>query len=241
MSLLEARNISVDYGGVHALRNVDIAVRDKEVIAIIGANGAGKSTLLKTVAGLVPQNEGEIFFDGKEISSLRTHERIDRGIVLCPEGRRLFPDMTVYDNIRMGAYRMSSREEFNERLEFLFEIFPRVSERRNQIASSLSGGEQQMVAIARALINKPRVVMLDEPTLGLAPKLVIEVGNLVGKIREEGIAVVLVEQNAKLALRISDYGFVIETGSVALEGPSADLLQSEEIRNIYLGGGTGED
>jgi len=241
MSLLEARNISVDYGGVHALRNVDIAVRDKEVIAIIGANGAGKSTLLKTVAGLVPQNEGEIFFDGKEISSLRTHERIDRGIVLCPEGRRLFPDMTVYDNIRMGAYRMSSREEFNERLEFLFEIFPRVSERRNQIASSLSGGEQQMVAIARALINKPRVVMLDEPTLGLAPKLVIEVGNLVGKIREEGIAVVLVEQNAKLALRISDYGFVIETGSVALEGPSAELLQSEEIRNIYLGGGTGED
>jgi len=241
MSLLEARNISVDYGGVHALRNVDIAVRDKEVIAIIGANGAGKSTLLKTVAGLVPQNEGEIFFDGKEISNLRTHERIDRGIVLCPEGRRLFPDMTVYDNIRMGAYRMSSREEFNERLEFLFEIFPRVSERRNQIASSLSGGEQQMVAIARALINKPRVVMLDEPTLGLAPKLVIEVGNLVGKIREEGIAVVLVEQNAKLALRISDYGFVIETGSVALEGPSADLLQSEEIRNIYLGGGTGED
>lgn len=241
MSLLEARNISVDYGGVHALRNVDIAVRDKEVIAIIGANGAGKSTLLKTVAGLVPQNEGEIFFDGKEISNLRTHERIDRGIVLCPEGRRLFPDMTVYDNIRMGAYRMSSREEFNERLEFLFGIFPRVSERRNQIASSLSGGEQQMVAIARALINKPRVVMLDEPTLGLAPKLVIEVGNLVGKIREEGIAVVLVEQNAKLALRISDYGFVIETGSVALEGPSADLLQSEEIRNIYLGGGTGED
>jgi len=241
MSLLEARNISVDYGGVPALRNVDIAARDSGVIAIIGANGAGKSTFLKTVIGLVRQNEGKILFDGEDISQLRTHERIDRGIVLCPEGRRLFPDMTVYDNIRMGAYRMPNRQEFNERLEFLHEIFPRITERRNQIASSLSGGEQQMVAIARALINKPRLVMLDEPTLGLAPKLVVEVGNLVRKIREEGIAVVLVEQNAKLALRISDFGFVIETGSVALEGPSSVLLQSEEVSSIYLGGGKGEN
>ncbi|WP_051419704.1 ABC transporter ATP-binding protein [Paracoccus pantotrophus] len=240
MSLLEVRNVSVDYGGVHALRDVSVSVPDKGVVAIIGANGAGKSTLLKTIAGLVGQNGGSVHFDGQDISRLKTHERIDRGIMLCPEGRRLFPELTVFENIRMGAYRMRDRQQFAERLDFLYGIFPRVAERRNQVASSLSGGEQQMVAIARSLINKPRVLMLDEPTLGLAPKLVVEVGNLVGTINREGITVVLVEQNAKLALKISDYGFVVETGSIALQGNSADLLSSEDVSGIYLGGGKGE-
>lgn len=236
MSLFEARNISVDYDGVHALRGVSFKLARNGVIAIIGANGAGKSTLLKSVAGQVAFNAGQILFDGEDISRLRTHQRIDRGITLCPEGRKLFPDMSVFDNIRMGAYRMRDAVQFRSRLDFLYEIFPRVAERRNQIASSLSGGEQQMVAIARALINKPRMIMLDEPTLGLAPKLVVEVGNLVGKIRAEGIAVILVEQNAKLALSISDHGYVFETGTLALEGPSPELLKSEEINSIYLGG-----
>ncbi len=240
MNLLEVRNISVDYGGIHALRNVSVSIPDKGVVAIIGANGAGKSTLLKTIAGLVAQNAGSVHLGNEDISRLKTHERIDRGVVLCPEGRRLFSELTVYENIRMGAYRMRDKQEFRERLDFLYGIFPRVAERRNQIASSLSGGEQQMVAIARSLINKPRILMLDEPTLGLAPKLIIEVGNLVQTINKEGVTVLLVEQNAKLALKISDYGFVIETGSIALQGNSADLLKSEEVSSIYLGGGKGE-
>lgn len=240
MNLLEVRNVSVDYGGIHALRNVSVTIPDKGVVAIIGANGAGKSTLLKTIAGLVTQNDGSVHLGHEDISRLRTHERIDRGVVLCPEGRRLFSELTVYENIRMGAYRMRDKREFRERLDFLYGIFPRVAERRNQVASSLSGGEQQMVAIARSLINKPRVLMLDEPTLGLAPKLIIEVGNLVQTINKEGVTVLLVEQNAKLALKISDYGFVIETGSIALQGDSAELLKSEEVSSIYLGGGKGE-
>lgn len=234
--MLEINNLSVDYGGVHALRDVSVKVPDKGVVSIIGANGAGKSTLLKTIVGLTRQSHGSVTLDGQDISGLKPHERLDRGIVLCPEGRKLFPDLTVNENIRVGAYRMRDKKEFRERLEFLHGIFPRVAERGNQIASSLSGGEQQMVAIARALVSKPRILMLDEPTLGLAPKLILEVAKLVQTLNREGITIVMVEQNAKLALKISDYAFVLETGSVKLEGPSAELLQSDEVRNAYLGG-----
>jgi branched-chain amino acid transport system ATP-binding protein len=234
--LLEAASISVDYGGVQALRDVSVNVAENSVVAIIGANGAGKSTLLKTFAGLVRQRTGAIRLDGQDISALRPHERLDRGIVLCPEGRRLFPDMTVHENIRMGAYRMRDRAQFRQRLEFLHGIFPRVAERGAQIASSLSGGEQQMVAIARALISKPRVLMLDEPTLGLAPKLILEVARLVQTLNREGITIVIVEQNAKLALKISEHAVVLETGVVRLAGRSADLMATDEVRNAYLGG-----
>ena len=234
--MLETANLSVDYGGVHALRDVTVKVPDKGVAAIIGANGAGKSTLLKTIAGMVRQSSGSVRLDGQDISSLKPHERLDRGIVLCPEGRRLFPDLTVYENIRMGAYRMRDSQQFRQRLAFLHDIFPRVAERRKQVASSLSGGEQQMVAIARALISQPRILMLDEPTLGLAPKLIHEVAKLVQTINREGITIVIVEQNAKLALKISDYAFVLETGSIAVEGRSSDLLSSNEVQNAYLGG-----
>jgi branched-chain amino acid transport system ATP-binding protein len=236
--LLETANLYVDYGGIHALRDVSVNVPEKSIVAIIGANGAGKSTLLKTIAGLVRQSSGSIRLNGEDISGLRPHERLDRGIVLCPEGRRLFPELTVYENIRVGAYRMRDSRQFRQRLEFLHAIFPRVAERRNQIASSLSGGEQQMVAIARALISQPRILMLDEPTLGLAPKLILEVARLVQTINRAGITIVLVEQNAKLALKISDYAFVLETGSVALEGRSADLLLSDNVQHAYLGGGS---
>jgi branched-chain amino acid transport system ATP-binding protein len=233
--LLEIQNLSVDYHGVHALRDVSIAVPDHGVAAVIGANGAGKSTLLRTLAGQTRQGGGSIKLDGEEIGTLRPHERLERGIVLCPEGRRLFPDMSVYDNIRIGAYRMRDARKYRQRLEFIYSIFPRIVERRRQIASSLSGGEQQMVAIARALISEPRILMLDEPTLGLAPKLILEVAKLVRTINAEGITVVMVEQNARLALKVSDYGFVLETGSLTLQGTSQELLSSQDVLSAYLG------
>ncbi|MDN5842111.1 MAG: ABC transporter ATP-binding protein [Alcaligenaceae bacterium] len=234
--MLEIQNLSVDYSGVHALREVSIDVPDKGVIAVIGANGAGKSTLLRTLAGQTRHSHGSIRLDGEDIGTLRPHERLERGIVLCPEGRRLFPEMSVYDNIRIGAYRMRDSKKFRQRLDFLYSIFPRVAERRGQIASSLSGGEQQMVAIARALISEPRILMLDEPTLGLAPKLILEVARLVRTINGEGITVIMVEQNARLALKVSDYGFVLETGSLTLQGTSQELLSSSEVLSAYLGG-----
>jgi branched-chain amino acid transport system ATP-binding protein len=236
MNLLETSKLFVDYGGIHALRDVSVKIQDKSVVAVIGANGAGKSTLLKAIAGLVRPGSGSVLLDGQDITQLRPHERLDRGIVLCPEGRKLFPDLTVYENIRMGAYRMRDKRQFKERLEFLHEIFPRIAERGKQIASSLSGGEQQMVAIARALISKPRILMLDEPTLGLAPKLILEVAKLVETINKDGVTVLIVEQNAKLALKISDQGYVLETGSVTLQGNSGELLTSDSVQDAYLGG-----
>jgi branched-chain amino acid transport system ATP-binding protein len=236
MNLLETRALSVDYGGVHALRQVSVAIPDKSVVSIIGANGAGKSTLMKSIAGQVRPSEGAVHYDGHDISTLKPYQRLDRGIVLCPEGRKLFPEMTVYENIRVGAYRTRDARKFRQRLDQIYAIFPRVAERRKQLAASLSGGEQQMVAIARALISSPRVLMLDEPTLGLAPKMVVEVARLVQSANAEGITVLLVEQNAKLALRISSTAYVLETGSVVLEGTSEDLLQSASVQEAYLGG-----
>ncbi|WP_323032457.1 ABC transporter ATP-binding protein [Paracoccus sp. (in: a-proteobacteria)] len=237
MNLLETKTLGVDYGGIHALRDVSVAVPDKSVVSIIGANGAGKSTLLKTIAGLVRPNSGSVHYDGQDISRLRPHERLDRGIVLCPEGRRLFPEMTVYENIRVGAYLTRDQQKFRQRLDQIYSIFPRVAERSKQLASSLSGGEQQMVAIARALISSPRVLMLDEPTLGLAPKMIVEVARLVQSAHAEGITVLLVEQNAKLALRLSSTAYVLETGSVVLSGSSQDLLSSASVQGAYLGAG----
>ena len=236
MCLLEADDLCVKYGSVQALRNVSVTVQDKSVVAIVGSNGAGKSTFLKTVAGIVAAVGGAIRFDGQDITKLKPHERLDRGIVLCPEGRRLFPGLTVFENIRMGAYRVRDSRQFKSRLDFVYSTFPRVAERYKQQASSLSGGEQQMVAIARALMSWPRVLMLDEPTLGLAPKLVMEVSRLVQRINNEGITVVIVEQNAKLALKISKDAFVLETGAVVLHGKSASLLESDGVQHAYFGG-----
>jgi branched-chain amino acid transport system ATP-binding protein len=237
MNLLETSGLTVDYGGVHALRDVSIRIPAQSVVAIIGANGAGKSSLLKTIAGLVRPTSGSVMFERRDITPLKAHQRLDAGIVLCPEGRRLFPELTVYENLRMGAYRMRDARLFRQRLDFLYEIFPRIAERSKQVAASMSGGEQQMVAIARALISGPRLLMLDEPTLGLAPKLIVEVGKLVRTINKEGVTVVLVEQNAKLALRVSDHAYVLETGSVTLKGRSSELLRDDKVLKAYLGGG----
>jgi len=238
MSLLEIQGLGVAYGGVNALRDVSVSIPEGRVVSIIGANGAGKSTLLKSIAGIVSPNAGTITLLGQDLLKLPAHERLDRGVVLCPEGRRLFPEMTVLENIRMGAYRMRDAARFRQRLAHLYAVFPRIEERSHQIAASLSGGEQQMVAIARAMMSEPKILMLDEPTLGLAPKLIHEVAHLVRRINGEGVTVILVEQNAKLALKISDYAYVLETGSVALEGPSAELLASDDVQNAYLGGHT---
>lgn len=240
-NLLETSKIRVGYGGIDALKGISIDLPERSVVAIVGANGAGKSTLLKTIAGLLKPAAGRIRYDGEDITDLRPHARVDRGIILCPEGRRLFPEMTVFENIRIGAYRARGEKEFRTRLEEIYAIFPRIVERRNQIASSLSGGEQQMVAIARALVGRPRLLMLDEPTLGLAPKMIHEVARLVSAIAGDGVAIVLVEQNAKLALKISNTAHVLRTGEVVMSGESADLLQSDDVIEAYLGSDAGGD
>ncbi|MET4575018.1 ABC transporter ATP-binding protein [Ottowia thiooxydans] len=236
MSLLEVRELDVAYDGVPALRGVGLTVSEGEVVTVLGANGAGKSTLLKAIVGLVPSQRGQLRFNGKDLRGSSPPRCLDLGITLCPEGRRLFPEMTVLENIRMGAYSSRDRAAFKQRLEQMYEMFPKLADRTEQTASSLSGGEQQMVAIARALMSKPKLLLLDEPTLGLAPKMIHEVARLVKLINAEGIAVVLVEQNARLALRISDRGVVLENGEVSLRGTSAELLGNEAVQKIYLGG-----
>jgi branched-chain amino acid transport system ATP-binding protein len=236
MNLLEVSAATAAYGDVMALQGVELTVGAGEVVAVLGANGAGKSTLLKTIVGLVPLRSGQIRFDGRDISGYRPHQTLEAGITLCPEGRKLFPDMTVAENIRMGAYRCRDQALLRRRTDLLHHTFPKLTERAHQTASSLSGGEQQMVAIARALMSGPRLLLLDEPTLGLAPKLILEVARLVKTINAEGITVVLVEQNAKLALKIAHKGYVLEQGRVSLSGPSEVLLANDHVNRIYLGG-----
>jgi len=236
MSFLKLSDATSGYDDVIALRSASIEVGQGEVVAILGANGAGKSTLLKTIVGLLPLRTGGLEFDGRSISGLQTFERIELGIALCPEGRRLFPEMTVIENIRMGAFRHRNSDAFKRRLPALREMFPKLVEREKQVASSLSGGEQQMVAIARSLMSEPKLLMLDEPTLGLAPLMIHEVARLIKLIQAEGISVILVEQNAKLALKLASRAYVLEHGSITLEGSSDELLQSEHIQKIYLGG-----
>lgn len=236
MSLLEVQSLTVAYDSVKALRDVSVSIGGNEVVSILGANGAGKSTLLKSIVGQASCDAGAILFDGKDITRKRPHECMEMGITLCPEGRRLFPQMTVHENIRIGAYRAKDKHVMRHRMEMLYDMFPKLVERRKQQASSLSGGEQQMVAIARALVSGPRLLMLDEPTLGLAPMMIHEVARLVQRINGDGIAIILVEQNAKLALKISHRGYVLENGALSLSGSSAELLADDHIKKIYLGG-----
>jgi len=239
MNTLELDAVTVAYGSVIALREVSLAVPRGSIVCILGANGAGKSTLLKAVAGLVPLAGGRIRHEGEDISRMPAYEAVTRGIMLCPEGRRLFPEMSVLDNLRMGAYRLTSRREFAERLQRVYALFPRLQERAAQMAGSLSGGEQQMAAIGRALMGAPRTLMLDEPSLGLAPRVITEVARVIGEINRAGITVVLVEQNAKLALRLAEFGYVLESGRVALAGPSVTLLGDPYVKAIYLGEAAG--
>lgn len=235
MNLIELQNLSVRYGPIVAVDNVNFSFKEGAITCILGANGAGKSSTLKCLAGLVPPSEGKIIFEGKDVTRSPAHEMVSQGITLVPEGRRLFPGLTVYENLRLGAYTGRSRHSMAEDLERVYNYFPRVRERRSQLAGSLSGGEQQMVAIGRALMSRPRVLLLDEPSLGLAPKIIVDVAKIVRSINSTGITVVIVEQNARLALRLSSYGYVLETGRLASEGPSEALLNDDRVKSAYLG------
>ena len=233
--LLEVRDATVHYHKVAALRGVSMDVPDRSVVTIIGANGAGKSTLLRAISGLQTLSEGEIRFDGKRIDGTPPEKVVALGVAQVPEGRRIFPDLTVLENLSTGAYLRRDREAVEKDLDGVFEHFPRLKERRRQWAKTLSGGEQQMLAIGRALMSNPRVLLLDEPTIGLSPVLVQEMARIIREIHERGVPVVLVEQNAELALTLADYAYVLEIGSVALHGPAADLHENEHVRRAYLG------
>jgi len=233
--LLEVRDATVHYHKVAALRGVSMGVPDGSVITIIGANGAGKSTLLRAISGLATLSEGEIRFDGKRIDGTPPEKVVALGVAQVPEGRRIFPDLTVQENLNTGAYLRRDREAVEKDLDGVFEHFPRLKERRRQWAKTLSGGEQQMLAIGRALMSNPRILLLDEPTVGLSPVLVMEMARIIREIHERGVPVVLVEQNAELALTLADYAYVLEIGSVALHGPATDLHENEHVRRAYLG------
>jgi len=232
--MLRAENLHVYYGGIHALKGVSIRIDQGRIISLIGANGAGKSTAFKVIVGLVRPRYGSVYFLGKEITRLRTHSIIQQGIAVSPEGRRIFGNLTVLENLELGAYNRTFAE-FDKGLEWVFSIFPRLSERRAQLAGTLSGGEQQMLAFARALMSRPKLILLDEPSLGLAPLMVEEVFRAIEQINDEGATILLIEQNAVAALRIAHYGYVLESGSVVLEGPGKELLKDERVRRAYLG------
>ena len=233
--LLEVRDATVHYHKVAALRGVSMDVPDGSVVTIIGANGAGKSTLLRAISGLATLSEGEIRFDGRRIDGTPPEKVVALGVAQVPEGRRIFPELTVLENLNTGAFLRRDREAVDRDLDGVFSHFPRLKERRRQWAKTLSGGEQQMLAIGRALMSNPRVLLLDEPTIGLSPVLVQEMARIIREIHERGVPVVLVEQNAELALTLADYAYVLELGSVALHGPAADLHENAHVRRAYLG------
>jgi len=233
--MLEVKGIDVFYGDLQALWDVSLNVKEGELVSIIGPNGAGKTTLLKTIMGLLRPRKGSINFLGQEITKLKPHRIVELGIGVVPEGRRIFPYMSVYDNLVVAAYMARAREKVKDTLEWVFNLFPILKERKNQMASTLSGGEQQMLTIARALITRPKLLMFDEPSLGLAPVIVSNLINVIKKLNAEGITILLVEQNVRDALEIADRAYVLETGKIILEGTSKELLENEHVKEAFLG------
>jgi branched-chain amino acid transport system ATP-binding protein len=233
--VLRVEGLNVHYGGIHALKNVTLHVPQGKVVTLVGANGAGKSTLLRTICGLVPATSGTIRYLGRPITGIASHRIAQEGIAMSPEGRRVFVNLSVYENLLMGAYSRSETPEIERDIEWIFEIFPRLLERRDQQAGTLSGGEQQMLALGRALMSRPNLLLLDEPSLGLAPLLIREVFRVIGRIHEESTTILLIEQNAMAALNIADYGYVVETGEIVLKGTGKDLLSDERVKKAYLG------
>lgn len=236
MSLLEVRDIHTFYGNIHALRGISFTVNEGEIVTLIGSNGAGKSTTLKTISGLTPASEGQITFEGEDITDTPSHEVVLRGITQAPEGRRIFGKLTVRENLELGAFtRTDGRAAVNRSIDHVFSIFPRLEERQSQRGGTLSGGEQQMLAIGRAMMSNPRVLLLDEPSMGLAPILVQEIFAIIETLNKDGTTILLVEQNAQIALSICDRGYVLQSGEIVLSGSGKDLLANESVRKAYLG------
>lgn len=233
--LLEIEKLTVNYGGIQALQDVSLVVHPGEVVTLIGANGAGKSTTLRAISRLINPRHGRIVYAGKEITRLRADEIVRLGIAQSPEGRRMLSRQSVMDNLLLGAYSRRDRSNIPADIETQFKLFPRLAERRNQLAGTLSGGEQQMLAIARALMSRPRLLLLDEPSLGLAPLIVREIFRIITSLRETGVTILLVEQNAKLALQTADRGYVIDAGQITLTGSGSELVEDERVRQAYLG------
>ncbi len=233
--MLKIENLHVYYGGIHALRGISMHVEQGKIVSLIGANGAGKSTTLRAIMSLENAAEGSILYNGKDVTKMPTKSIVESGIVLSPEGRRIFPNLTVRENLILGAYLRKDKAAINRDIDWVFELFPRLEERRLQLAGTMSGGEQQMLAVGRALMSKPKLLMMDEPSLGLAPLIVKDIFDIVKQINKEGVTILLIEQNAKVALEISDYAYVLETGSIALSGSGHELLDDESVKAAYLG------
>ena len=235
MAMLEVKDLEVYYGMIQAIKGIDFHVNEGEVVALIGANGAGKTTILHTVSGLLQANAGTITFEGQDITKVPGHKIVSMGMAHVPEGRRVFSQLTVLQNLKMGAYTRSDKNEMEETLKMVYSRFPRLEERKNQIAGTLSGGEQQMLAMGRALMSHPKIILMDEPSMGLSPIFVNEIFDIIKSVSESGTTVLLVEQNAKKALSIADRAYVLETGNIALEGNAKDLLNNDSIKKAYLG------
>ena len=235
MAMLEIKNLEVKYGMIKAIKGISFEVNEGEVIALIGANGAGKTTTLHAISGLIPSSKGTIFFEGQEITKLPGHKMVYLGMAHVPEGRRVFSQLTVLQNLKMGAYSRKDKNEINNTLKEVYRSFPRLEERQNQIAGTLSGGEQQMLAMGRALMSHPKIILMDEPSMGLSPIFVEEIFSIIKKISSQGTTVLLVEQNAKKALSIANRAYVLETGNITLDGDANTLLNDDAVKKAYLG------
>ena len=237
MDILNVNDLNVYYGGIHAIKNISFNIKKGEIVSLIGANGAGKTSTLHAISGLVPIKSGEISLNGENVTNIEAHKLVGLGMAHVPEGRRIFTELTVLENLEMGAYTRNDTEQIKEDINHMFTLFPRLAERKKQLAGTMSGGEQQMLAMARALMSSPSLLLLDEPSMGLAPLLVQEIFNIIERInKEENVTVLLVEQNANMALSIADRGYVLETGKIILEGTGKELLSNPEIKKAYLGG-----
>jgi len=233
--MLKVENIQVYYGMINAIKGVSFEVNEGEVIALIGANGAGKTTILHTITGLVSPKSGHVFFEGKDLTKIPPHKIVYLGMAHVPEGRRIFQQLTVYENLKLGAFSVTDKEKIEKNLDYVYMHFPRLAERKNQIAGTLSGGEQQMLAMGRALMSNPKILLMDEPSMGLSPLLVNEIFKIISEVSKDGTTVLLVEQNAKKALSIADRAYVLETGNIVMEGKASELLDNPRIRAAYLG------
>ena len=236
MAMLEVHNLEVYYGVICALKGISFEVNQGEIVTLIGANGAGKTTSMQSVVGLIPKRAGTVLFDGHDITKTPCHKIVHLGMTQVPEGRRIFQELTVYENLLMGAYSMKNSASFKNDLDAIYTRFPRLAERKNQIAGTLSGGEQQMLAMGRALMSKPKLLMLDEPSMGLAPILVEQIFEIIQNLHKAGTTILLVEQNAQMALSVADRGYVLETGRIVNTGRGVDLLEDESVKKAYLGG-----